>query len=371
LKGNAVVEGCDECHHKNWEEDHEKPWADISQHGVPGVEPAQSCKTCHGGDLEGGLSKVSCKTCHDGIYPHPVDWDKKEAHGLIARIGMDKCVRCHGDITSKDCVECHHDSEDDWVETVVEEKPSHTKAFEQDTDSCQFCHGDDLKGGMSISSCYECHDPGNNYRYEEGSHPKDWKEQFNHGIAYKNRKKNCKTACHGKELDGGLSSVTCVKCHEKYPHEKGWYDYHTDPYITSSDNLNKEALEKNCMKCHGGFYTHKKGVYPDNMSFQEKIDLSFVRNPENGSLVAVRCYGCHFAYPHVKGISPSTGDELPWLEAHTKEITKSWGEIDKTCVVADSCHYSKRQSTNPVKAQNGNWKTINLEYCTEFCHKKK
>ena len=79
-----------------------------------------SCKGCHGSDLEGGKTGFSCFQCHQ-TYPHPEEWN------------------------------------------LITENNFHGKYFENNANAieyCKGCHGNDLKGGRSGVSCYDCHPDG-------------------------------------------------------------------------------------------------------------------------------------------------------------------------------------------------------------------
>ena len=87
-------------------------------HGTKVLEAGyNSCKTCHGADLEGGRTGISCFTCHQ-TYPHPREWN------YITHSNF------HGE---------------------------YIKSNGGSLDYCKGCHGDNLSGGRSGVSCYRCH----------------------------------------------------------------------------------------------------------------------------------------------------------------------------------------------------------------------
>jgi len=78
-------------------------------------------------------------------------------------------------------------------------------------ETCKSCHGVDFKGGKSGAGCYgaNCH---NNY-----PHQAEWTyiNNANSHAAYLNNMgdiANCKK-CHGSDLKGGSSGVSCYSCH--------------------------------------------------------------------------------------------------------------------------------------------------------------
>ena len=86
-----------------------------------------------------------------------------------------------------------------------------TKVLEAGYVSCKSCHGADLTGGKSNISCFTCH--------QTYPHPAEWMmvgDSNFHG-EYINTTSGsieyCK-GCHGSDLSGGQSKVSCYKCHK-------------------------------------------------------------------------------------------------------------------------------------------------------------
>ena len=79
-------------------------------------------------------------------------------------------------------------------------------------EACKSCHGVDFQGGKSESSCYSsnCH--------STFPHQPEWNYFDNlnsHGAHIKATEgaiENCKK-CHGSNLTGGSSGVSCYDCH--------------------------------------------------------------------------------------------------------------------------------------------------------------
>lgn len=79
-------------------------------------------------------------------------------------------------------------------------------------ETCKSCHGVDFKGGKSGASCYgsNCH--------STFPHQPEWNYIDNtnsHGAYMKTNMgaiENCKK-CHGSNLEGGTSGVSCDACH--------------------------------------------------------------------------------------------------------------------------------------------------------------
>jgi len=123
------------------------------------------------------------------------------------------------------------------------DNPQHGKDYSTDKQNCEACHGKDLRGGSSGVSCAGCHHSG-------------W--TGTHGEEYASDPDNCK-ACHGEDLNGeGDQNRDCGHCH----HEdavSGWQhgDYHTLPYTDnctdchSADFTGANSLVS-CFSCHSG-----------------------------------------------------------------------------------------------------------------------
>ena len=84
------------------------------------------------------------------------------------------------------------------------------KVLEMGYSSCKVCHGIELDGGKANVSCYQCH--------QTYPHPSSWIEvdnDQNHGEYVKNNAEALTlcTNCHGEDLTGGKSGVSCYNCH--------------------------------------------------------------------------------------------------------------------------------------------------------------
>ena len=85
-----------------------------------------------------------------------------------------------------------------------------TKVLESGYVSCKSCHGTELKGGKTKESCFDCH--------QTYPHPDEWGQinmSNNHAAfieAQSDSINYCKS-CHGQDLLGGRSGVSCYICH--------------------------------------------------------------------------------------------------------------------------------------------------------------
>lgn len=150
---------------------HPPEWSDPAKSDWHGTRVALdgviSCTGCHGEDLRGDLVVPGCDACHDGPGGHPATW-------------------------------------------VKQPEPFHgTKVQMEGPMVCTACHGDDYRGGWSGVSCSTCHDG-------PGGHPQGWLDSnahtFHGRVVTMQGNLDCRR-CHGNDLLGGTSGVSCGDCH--------------------------------------------------------------------------------------------------------------------------------------------------------------
>ncbi len=102
------------------------------------------------------------------------------------------------------------ESHPDGWNTATADNFHGSKVLETNYASCKSCHGTDLKGGKSGVSCFTCH--------QTYPHPDEW-TQFNSDSSHAAYIKEttgaidyCKN-CHGDDLQGGKSGIACSDCH--------------------------------------------------------------------------------------------------------------------------------------------------------------
>ena len=203
---NLESSSCNSCHHGEWNNLEE--W--INSHDEAfSSNPAGCRKSCHTDD-----SSLSCQICHH------LDWNELyNSHGDAFKEKEDSCKHCHGDdlhggSSHISCETCHHDYWSSICDT-------HGEAFCIDEDTCKDCHGNDLNGGASSISCDNCH-----HKYWTGSFE-------SHGEAYSASPDDCNMYCHGE--NGSRYCHNCHHEHEVSPWQHG--STHTDP--------------NECTDCHG------------------------------------------------------------------------------------------------------------------------
>ena len=163
----------------------------------------------------------------------------------------------------------------------------HAADYKNNPDKCKICHGADWKGGISEKSCFSCHDSENIHPHAEG-----WGNITTHGVKYFGSKGlACQGACHGIDLKGGLSQVSCsnsddVKCHSVWPHESSqWSSQHGASVLKADDSFDKNAFDLKCAGCHD--IAEKMNTKMPSTTLKMPITNLF------------RCYFCHNIYPHL------------------------------------------------------------------------
>ena len=104
-------------------------------------------------------------------------------------------------------------------------------------------------------------------------HPTGWKDNPQHGTDYSTNPQNC-NACHGDDLEGGSSGVSCAACHH------GWSGSHGDAFNENPDSCKPCHGDSitSCADCHHSGWTGTHGeeyaVDPDNCKACHGEDLN-------------------------------------------------------------------------------------------------
>ncbi len=251
----------------------------VQFHGKAVLENGpENCQSCHGEKYDGGRSEKSCFSCHE-LYPHKADWKEKTSHGssIVAKLyNIEDCESCHGEdhtggTSEVSCFTCHsqYPHADDWL-TPGSDNFHGKIVLNSSTDDCESCHGNDLKGGSSGISCFSCH---SNYPHSE-----NWKNQENHGQSIVNNTYTLESCgnCHGSDFTGGSSQVSCFTCHSQFPHPADWITPDQAGFHGTAISNNQTLLTE-CQDCHGSDYA--------------------------GGSVNISCFTCHAAFPHLEGFA--------------------------------------------------------------------
>jgi len=123
-----------------------------------------------------------------------------------------------------------------WLDT-------HGALFKADPSVCHECHGEDLHGGISSVSCFTCH-----------GHDAGWDDPDLHGTAAKGADKGfpaC-SACHGGDFDGGVFATGCfsASCHTQgIPHSPAPWNGVSASRTHANTSLQNASV---CAICHQG-----------------------------------------------------------------------------------------------------------------------
>ena len=148
---------------------------------------------------------------------------------------------------------------------IVEDSPNfhgqYLKVDDYEFSDCKPCHGANLAGGTSGISCKKCH--------ASFPHNSGWTviDSTNyHGRYLKSKGWNVSEcqACHGMNYDGGTSGVSCRQCHSSYPHPADFDESNGHPVYMRTNGF---PLDQ-CKLCHGSNYS-------------------------GGSVVTISCRECH------------------------------------------------------------------------------
>ena len=205
------------------------------------------------------------------------------------------------------------------------------KSESYDLNNCVSCHAKSFTGGVSGVTCFKCH--------ASFPHATGWNDTSSAGFHGKIlsmaqwQVSNC-TPCHGTTLNGGTSSVSCFTCHSAYPHVTGWGD--SSAVTFHGKFLGAKAWQlNNCTPCHG--------------------------NTLDGGTSGKSCFTCHKSYPHGTGwrdsttaafhgnfIRASSWDMLQCKTCHGP--TYGGGRVNVSCL---TCHTKQNGPENCTTCHGG------------------
>jgi hypothetical protein len=242
------------------------------------------------------------------IYPHADGFTDPDSHGLYTLANdIQSCEICHGDdlqggTSMTSCFTCHasYPHAKDW-----EIPEGHgLYSISNGKDPCQGCHGTDYLGGRSSIACRDCHDP--------YPHAAEWVEWDNHGnYVLTNSTSTCAGVCHGTDFKGGDTNVPCFDCHKPYPHNAEWTNmsntsnhgrYYVENYVLQ-DVSNEECASN----CHGTDFRgggapvscdscHDDGIFPHADEGEILWEITGHQNKVNSLGSDALCTECHSDY---------------------------------------------------------------------------
>ena len=144
-----------------------------------------------------------------------------------------------------------------------------------------------------------------------GNHPAGWAQT--HWEAYTKDPAKCRT-CHGSTTDpaqaGGISKVSCFKCHASPDHPTGWVAGLQHGRLGAQAQPSDFAGFSNCATCHGSDYRQGLGT-------------------------ATSCFTCHTKAPH---------PDRPWLGGNAGVSSHAFTHEDNAAACA-ACHLNGANST--------------------------
>ncbi len=168
----------------------------------------------------------------------------------------------------------------------------HGKYYYSAKDQCQKCHGEDLLGGESRVSCNKCH--------TVFPHSEDFYDTNLHGTEYLRNYSSC-VKCHKTNNKRELSGINCKKCHN-YPHSSQWTDRENHGQASLSANENEMLLD--CNDCHAkdsdlrSRYKDLKIAKCDDCHIELPHSTDFKDGDHGGLTVNEhgKCLSCHTNY---------------------------------------------------------------------------
>ncbi|MCK6599996.1 MAG: hypothetical protein L6Q37_16645 [Bdellovibrionaceae bacterium] len=197
---------------------------------------------------------------------------------------------------------------------------NHGKNYIESKTQCLSCHGNDGTGGTANVSCVQCH--------QNFPHPRNWATAAQHSTDYIKSPQSC-SVCHGDDWKGGNSKVSCFQCHEGYPHPIKWAvpDQHGKAFVELKD-------KKQCLNCHDSHKTPSFATKCDTCHKAFPHEENFEKGKKHKTLALSydgKCLNCHQDYknnmPNFQDPSEGVGcfnchegkTEMQWISPETKE----------------------------------------------------
>ncbi|MBJ6725378.1 CxxxxCH/CxxCH domain c-type cytochrome [Geomesophilobacter sediminis] len=258
---------------------HSKTW--VVDHRAAYVANPDLCRSCHGADLRGGISKVDCFNqgnlpgCHaNGHGPrvpnHPIPFKDPALHGPVAKADLTNCQTCHATAGG------------------AGSNPRFNLAIGS------------LPAGCEQSGCHNLANPA--FPARSSAHPRPWRTHNGAGNL-----QNACTLCHGGSSLGGTAAggvgPACNGCHTllaagNVPTRNHCDSCHAFPPASGSHSAHLAVGSFTCDACHSGggtgtlaHYNHTDttpilAVYT---SYNAKSGAGQIL--ANGTCSNIRCHG--------------------------------------------------------------------------------
>lgn len=163
-----------------------------------------------------------------------------------------------------------------------------------------------------------------------------------HGTIYLNNKKSC-TTCHGDDLSGGTSKISCQKCHADYPHA---------PLYAMGKN-HGEQFGKLIAKMRAESQDPSDGKYLNNNSCtmchssEKAVPDAHAESAKN-----VSCNSCHIGFAHDSSHGKYGGSKIlksSCFSCHTNDgADKTVRNHMPNYNNCNACHDDNSIGTKPV-----------------------
>ncbi len=378
-----MPKNCISCHQYPHPKGFASPQAELFHGVLAKKEGLESCAQCHGADFKGeGDESKSCFSCH--AFPHGADFKNKGKHGfsflgLLKENKAGECLSCHlssengssersgSDSSSAPaCTSCHSFPHPAGFASPKQHGEL-VKTHGADSAKCFTCHKSDEAASTSSAeslsmvqapSCKKCH---------EYPHPQEWEKGKEHGkVAHGDLQSESCISCHGKDLSGGSSKVSCGQCHESYPHDQKWFL----PEKHGQFVLSKGQSNTTCALCHEA----AEMVGGSMLIAEESPNATSMNQHEDRSKP---CQSCHESYPHGKDwnqrekhglfVHQESPDAAQCQTCHGKDL--QGGSSGVSC---SSCHagypHSEEFKSGAVHGKDMlDLKTLDQQNC-KTCH---
>jgi len=259
--------GCDTCHAVPESVESEghldaEPGAEVifpARVGESAAYANGSCTAvyCHGGADVSWAENIepTCASCHGYAGSSATMSGDHSSH--LAR-GLD-CGDCHAGVAGNGIIRNRALHTDGAVSVDFAFCPGGECAYDSVTKNCtQSCHSQSVWGGAY--------------------HPEGWTAPNMHAYAFERAEGNACSDCHGSDLAGGSSGVSCDQCHSG----------------------GTDAWKRDCTFCHGGSENSSgappEGVFGESLRSQQAVGAHTAHVQDGPAHVAYACDTCHPVY---------------------------------------------------------------------------
>ena len=233
---------------------------------------------------------------------HPASWRNPAAanhHGVaVIEHGSESCKLCHGtDLNGSGlipgCRACHFDasgsrtpSESGWIHA----ESSHNQLIAHN-ETCNKCHDIYRQNGLGPAACHDCHAGGGSASHPVGS---AWLLPSQHAQASINDRASC-LACHDMQTGGSGTQPACRSCHTQGNPPLSIGNCSSCHRASPNSGEHGEHDEASCNTCHRSYGTGSLSHYYPNPSAPADVRFRYSTPGDSITYSGGRCSGtCHF-----------------------------------------------------------------------------